>query len=410
MSAKAEKVLIGVTGRMDSAVAAYLLKKQGFEVHAVAVLFHDQTVSETEEETLRIDKEIVQYGLSDLTKVKKVFDSLEIPFYAVNAQDQYYAFVHDQVVAHRLMGKAFNAKVAATNILFEILFQKAEVMKAKYVSTGHYAKLQKNQKSGESSLFSSPDLDSDQSFLLASLTSEQLGKLMLPLSDMRKTETVKIADIMTVPMEESIKHLNIFERTTLGEEIENFIPSSMIVEGEVILRHEDSIVVEHKGIHHFFLGQGAEHGLDLKKTGNERDLVVVEMNPKSGSVYVEEPKRLFFTHVGLTSCSFGGNSNSTFPIEVYVQFKEFGDRYVAKLYFKNNNTSVLEFSKQQQGLIPEGTSAVVYSKASGISRVLASGKVQDCFHMIKGHGRRFAPENTEDDEEIEQSLKNQMGF
>jgi len=253
MSAKVEKVLIGVTGRMDSAVAAYLLKKQGFEVHAVAVLFHDQIVNDdNEEEALRIDKEMVQYGLSDLSKVKKVFDSLEIPFYAVNAQDQYYAFVHDQVVAHRLMGKAFNAKVAATSILFEILFQKAEVIKATRVSTGHYAKLQKNQKSGESSLFSSPDLDSDQSFLLAGLNSEQLAKLILPLSDMRRTETLKIANIMTVDMEESIKHLNVFERITLGEEIEAFIPGSMIIEGEVILRHEDSIIVEHKGIHHYF--------------------------------------------------------------------------------------------------------------------------------------------------------------
>lgn len=410
MSAKAEKVLIGVTGRMDSAVAAYLLKKQGFEVHAVAVLFHDQTVTDTEEETLRIDKDIVQYGLSDLAKIKKVFDSLEIPFYAVNAQDQYYALVHDQIVAHRLMGKFFNAKVVATNILFEILFQKAEVIKATSVSTGHYAKLQKNQKTGESSLFSSPDLDSDQSFLLAGLTSDQLGKLVLPLSDMRKAESMKIAKIMTVEMEESFKHLNIFEKTNLGEEIEPFIPSTMIIEGEVNLRHDDSIIIEHKGVHHFFLGQGADNGLDLKRTGNVSELIVVEINPKTGTVYVEEPKRLYFTHVGLTSCSFGGGSNSTFPIDVHVQFKEFGERYVAKLYYKNNQTCVLEFSTQQAGMIPTGTSAVVYSKAAGISRVLASGKVQDCFHMIKGHGRRFAPNDHEDDEEIEQSLKNQMGF
>ncbi len=409
MNAQTEKVLIGVTGRMDSAVAAYLLKKQGFDVHAVAVLFHDQTVNENDE-SLRIDKEIVQYGLSDLTKVKKIFDHLEIPFYAVNAQDQYYAQVHDPVVAHRLMGKAYNAKVTATNLLFEILCQKAEVLKAKFVATGHYAKLQKNQKTKESSLFSSPDLSSDQSFLLAGLSSEQLGKLTLPLSDMRKVETVKIAKIMTVDMEESVKHTNVFERVTLGDEIEGFIPSKMIIEGEVYLRHDDSMITEHKGVHNFFLGQGAESGLDLKKTGNERDLVVVEINPKSGSIYVEEPKRLYFTHVALASCSFGGGSNSVFPIDVHVQFKEFGDRYVAKLYFKNNNTCVLDFNTQQVGMIPIGTSAVVYSKASGISRVVASGVVQDCFHMIKGHARRFAPVTDEENEEIEQSLKNQMGF
>ncbi len=409
MSSKTEKILIGVTGRMDSAVAAYLLKKQGFEVHAVAVLFHEQIVTESEE-TLKIDKKIVQYSLSDLAKIKKIFDGLEIPFYAVNAQDQYYAKVHDPVVAHRLMGKAFNAKVAATNLLFEILFQKAEVLKAPLVSTGHYAKLQKNQKTQESSLFSSPDLSSDQSFLLAGLSSEQLGKLLLPLSDMRRVETVKIAKIMTMTMEESVKHTNIFERKTLGEEIEDFIPSTMIVEGEINLRNEDSIITEHKGIHHYFLGQGAESGLDLRNTGTQRDLVVVEINPKTGTIYVEEPSRLYFTHIALASCRFGGGSNSTFPIDVHIQFKEFGDRYVAKLFFKNNNTCVLEFDSQQKGMIPIGTSAVVYSKASGVSRVLASGIVQDCFHIIKGHARRFAPILEDENEEIEQSLKNQIGF
>src|SRR5690606_29145519 len=125
------KVLIGVTGRMDSAVAAYLLKKQGFDVHAVAILFHDQ--GQPSDEELKVPKSIVQYSLSDLAEVKKVFDHLEIPFYAVNAQERYYALVHDPVVANRLMGRFFDAKVVSTRLMLDVLFEKANMLGANFV-------------------------------------------------------------------------------------------------------------------------------------------------------------------------------------------------------------------------------------------------------------------------------------
>lgn len=411
MATQSHKILIGVTGRTDSAVAAYLLKKQGMEVHAVAILFHAQGVSESEDSNqLKVDKNIVQYSLSELSEIKKVYDALEIPFYAVNAQEQYYALVNDPLVAHRLMGRAFNAKVVATQLLFDVLYQKAEVLKAKYVATGHYAKLQTNQKTNESALFSSPDLDSDQSFLLAGLSSQQLSKLMLPLSDMRKAETHKISQIMGIKTEPSIKHLNVFERENLALEIEDFIPSSMIVEGEIILQHDENMLAEHKGVHNFFLGQGTEHGLDLKRSGVERDLVVVDIDAKTGTILVEDPKRLYYTHVSLGLCRFGGGGSSIFPLDVYIQFKEFGERLAGKLYFKNNNSCVLEFTQKQLGVVVAGTTAVIYSKSSGVARVFAHGIVQGSFHMIKGHARRFAPTDPDDDEEIELSHKNQMGF
>tara|TARA_R110000868_G_scaffold90968_1_gene252111 strand:- start:2342 stop:3574 length:1233 start_codon:yes stop_codon:yes gene_type:complete len=410
MATQSHKILIGVTGRMDSAVAAYLLKKQGMEVHAVAVLFHAQADSSAADDAFNLDPKVVQYGLSDLNQIKKVYDSMEIPFYAVNAQEQYYALVHDKVVAHRLMGRTFNAKVAATQLLFDVLLDKAKVLGAKFISTGHYAKLQMNQKSGENSLFSSPDLGSDQSFLLAGLSQEQLGLLQLPLSDMRKAETEKIAKIMGIATEASKKHLNVFERPTLGKEIEPFLPKDMITEGEVYQHQDEQLIAEHKGLHHFFLGQGAETGLDIKRTGMERDLVVVEIEARSGRVEVEDPRKLFYTHVSLSGCRFGGGSNSIFPLDVYVQFQENGDRVAGKLFFKNNQSCVIEFATKQLGMIGRGTVAVVYAKASGVSRVLATGHTQYCFHMIKGHGRRFAPSSPDADEEIEQSLRNQMGF
>tara|TARA_R110000868_G_scaffold38661_7_gene135147 strand:+ start:12729 stop:13973 length:1245 start_codon:yes stop_codon:yes gene_type:complete len=410
MATQSQKVLIAVTGRMDSAVAAYLLKKQGMEVHAVAVLFHAQGEPASENDAFTLDPKVVQYGLSDLNLIKKVYDSMEIPFYAVNAQEQYYALVHDKVVAHRLMGRSYNSKVATTQLLFDVLVEKAKIIGAKSIATGHYAKLQMNQKSGENSLFSSPDLVSDQSFLLAGLTQEQLAMLQLPLSDMRKAETEKIAKIMGIKTEASKKHLNVFEKPTLGKEIEPFLPPDMITEGEVYQHQDDHMIAEHKGLHHFFLGQGVETGLDIKRTGMERDLVVVDLIAKSGKVVVEDPRKLFYTHVSLVGCRFGGGSNSIFPLDVYIQFKEHGERVSGKLYFKNNQSCVVEFSNKQSGMIGRGTVAVVYAKASGVARVLATGHTQNCFHMIKGHGRRFAPASPDDDNEIEQSLKNQMGF
>ena len=408
MATQTNKVLIGVTGRMDSAVAAYLLKKQGFDVHAVAILFHEQ--GQATDESLSIPKSIVQYSLSDLAQVKKVFDHLEIPFYAVNAQERYYALVHDPVVANRLMGRFFNAKVAATRLMFDVLFEKANMLGASFVATGHYAKLQKNQRTGESSLFSSHDMENDQSFLLAGLSSKQLANFMLPLSDMRKIEVEKIAKVMAVATEVSKKHQNVFELTGLGAEIEGFIPPSMVKEGEIHNRYDESLIAEHTGVHNFFLGQGSESGLDLRRTGSERELTVVEVRPKSGAILVEDPKRLSFSHVALGRCRFGDGIDSTFPLDVYVQFKETGGRASARLYFKNNSSCVIEFSKQMPGLIPNGSIGVVYSKGSGVSRVLASGEVENCFYLDKGYARSLPRTQAEEDLEFEAPPKNQMGF
>lgn len=408
MATQNNKVLIGVTGRMDSAVAAYLLKKQGFDVHAVAILFHEQGKDNDDE--LLIPKSIVQYNLPELAVVKKVFDHLEIPFYAVNAQDRYYSLVHDPIVAHRLMGRFFNAKVACTRLMLDVLFEKATMLNASFVATGHYAKLQKNQRTGESSLFSSHDMENDQSFLLASLSSKQLAKFMLPLSDMRKVEVEKIAKVMAVVTEASKKHQNVFEMSNLGAEIEPFIPASMISEGEIHNRYDESLMAEHKGIHNFFLGQGSESGLDLRRTGSEREITVVEILPKSGVIRIEEPKKLYFTHVALGRCRFGDGIDSTFPLDVYVQFKETGGRASARLYFKNNSSCVIEFTKQMPGVIPNGSVGVVYSKGSGVSRVLASGEVENCFYMEKGVPRSLPRTSAEEDLEFEAPPKNQMGF
>lgn len=409
MSTQSQKVLIGVTGRMDSAVAAYLLKKQGMDVHAVAILFHEQGISPDTNEA-KISGAITQYAIDDLALVKKVFDQLEIPFYAVNAQDRYHALVHDPLVAHRLMGKAFNAKISASRLLMSLLFEKAEVINADFIATGHYAKLQKNQRTHESVLFSSHDNNNDQSFLLASLNSKQLGKVLLPLSDMRKAEVEKIAKVMSVVTLPTKKQINIFEQANLGSLIEPFIPPSMRVSGEIHQRYDDSLLAEHTGVYNFFLGQDNETGLDLRRTGLERDMTVVEILPKAGLIRVEEPKKLFFSHIFLTNCRYGDGIDFTFPLDVYVQFKENGERFAGRLFFKNNVACVIEFSKKQNGFIPNGATGVVYSKGQGVSRVLASGIVENSFYYEKGIPRRYPLTQQEEEQDFDPPPKSQIGF
>lgn len=409
MATQTFKVLVGVTGRMDSAVAAYLLKKQGMDVHAVAILFHDQGSTSTEA-GLRIAKNITQYSLADLASIKKIYDQLEIPFYAVNAQDRYYALVHDPVVANRISGRFFNAKVACTCLMMQVLYEKAEVISAHYVATGHYAKLQKNQRTGESSLFSSHDNDNDQSYLLAGLTTIQLNKLMLPLSDMRKVEVQKIAQVMAIPLEASKKHQNVFEMANLGHEIADFIPPSMIKTGEIHLYYDDALMAEHTGVHNFFLSQDSSSGLDFSRTGMERDFVVVDIQPKQGQIILEDRKRFAYTHVALSNCNFGDSTNFSFPIDVYIQVKESGAKISGRLFFKNNHNCVIELSEKQEQFIPKGSVAVVYSKGTGVARVFASGVVGQYFYFDNGHAREFPNTQAQEDLELEFSIKNQMGF
>ncbi len=406
MVSVAPKILIGVSGRTDSLVAAYLLKKQGYEVHAVAVVFNRLGDSEAGKGVGNaLPAQLVQYAISDLQQIKNSTEQLEIPFYAVNAQERYYAEVHDHVVAHRLTGRFYNSKLATTSLLLQLLYEKAKELKIEAIATGHFAKFNRNSKTGENALFACPDRASDQSFILAATPPEILKILFLPLADMRKVDVQKVSKIMSAKGLASERHSNLFEKMALGKLLTPFIPPSLVKEGEIINRFDGSVLNNHKGIHHYFLGQSA------LGAGFDDAATVTGIDGSTAAIYVDAGKRLSFSHLYLKNCVFSSTIEKTKPLDVFVQFDENSKRQKGKLFFKNNSSCVIAFEENSTGFIARGSPIVVYAKADGISRVLLSGLAHECFHVDGAHARRFPPmDEMREEEQTHPAIKDQMGF
>lgn len=405
MESPAKKILIGISGRIDSLVAAYLLKKQGYEVYAVTILFNSSE-SVKDEESRSLPSELVQYAVTDLQQVSTMIGRLEIPFYAVNAQDEYFAQVFDLSVAARMMGKFFDSKLAATNLLMKLLAQKSQELGIDLIATGHFAKMTKNQKTGENRLFSCPDLLSDQSYLLARLEADILKRLILPLADMRKVDVQKVSKVMSAKGFASQIHPNIFERNEIGHHLDAFIPSSLKRKGTVVDRYDAEVLAEHEGLHQFYLGQSS-NGSSI-----DSDHIVTQIDPKTGRIFVDEKKRLVFDHLSLNNCLYLGVSEFSKPLDVYLQFHEQDNRLRGRLQFKNNRYCVVSFTEAKVGFIPAGTYVVAYAKTDGIARVVMSGFVDRSFYIDGVNARSFPVTAKEKDgEPIElPALKDQMGF
>ncbi len=170
------KVVVGMSGGVDSSVSALLLKQQGHEVIGLYMKNWED-----------IDGSCP--GAADYEDVVRVCDTLKIPCYTINFVEEYKASVFSQFIAELKLGYTPNPDVLCNReIKFKALFQKAKELGADFLATGHYAQV----KNGE--LLRSEDLGKDQTYFLYSVKSEILREVLFPVGHLNKKEVRKIAE------------------------------------------------------------------------------------------------------------------------------------------------------------------------------------------------------------------------
>ncbi|MBI2522281.1 MAG: hypothetical protein HYV97_17815 [Bdellovibrio sp.] len=198
-------VVVGMSGKMDSFVAAYLLKKQGLHVIGVCIQMvdvHDTLYSRRRAMTIQESTSISEEGQIDdlsyipafftdchvvnLEKARAQAEHLEIPFYAVNALSEFKSLVLDRVISAGISGEKIYPCMYCHQLLIDLLEQKANKLKAQMVATGHYARVQLIKNNKVYSIGASHDPTIDQSLKLAQLNQNQLSRLLLPLAEMRR--------------------------------------------------------------------------------------------------------------------------------------------------------------------------------------------------------------------------------
>lgn len=366
-SNSSKTVIVGLTGRTDSAVAAYLLKKQGFKVIGVSLV--------------TINKEIVDQPnylpkchIPDLESVNDFCEKINIPFYASDAKPQFETEVLDTLISNKLTARANTSCFNCTRMRIHVLYEKMKQLKADFIATGHFCKVYKNYSSDEFFIHSNNDPKSDQSYLLAGLEKKYLQHLLLPLGELRKEEVKKIARNFALGVGESKEQEGFCfrEKQATSKILDKAIPKSLITEGKIINIEEDVVVGEHNGIIYHYI---TESDFPVKGTTMlEKGLEIVSYRFDNGAISVAGKDHLTYIGTQVIKLKLSGALDKKRPIGCFIKFKYENKFTKAVLYFKNNDTAYLEFETDVYPLI-EGELVALYDSSSRNSKIIGLGEI-----------------------------------
>ncbi|AXY25417.1 tRNA 2-thiouridine(34) synthase MnmA [Suicoccus acidiformans] len=269
---KGKRVVLGMSGGVDSSVAALLLKEQGYDVIGLFMKNWDDT-----------DETGFCTATEDYEDVAKVAEQLDIPYYSVNFEKEYWDRVFEYFLKEYRNGRTPNPDVMCNKeIKFKAFLDYAMDLGADYIAMGHYARVRRDA-DGTVHLLRGVDDNKDQTYFLSQLSQAQLQKALFPLGHLEKAEVRRIAEeagLATAKKKDSTGICFIGERD-FNEFLSKYLPNQP---GE--MRTLDGEVKgEHMGLMHYTIGQ--RHGLGIGGGGQSNDpWFVIGKDLTSQTLYV----------------------------------------------------------------------------------------------------------------------------
>lgn len=341
-------VVVGMSGGVDSSVAAYLLKNQGYNVIGVTMqIWQDENRCDIEENGGCC-------GLSAVDDARRIAFKLDIPYYVMNFKKEFKSNVIDYFVDEYKKGHTPNPCIACNRyVKWESLLRRSKEIGADYIATGHYARIEKHPITGRYALKLSATTQKDQTYALYNLTQEQLASTIMPVGEYTKEQIREIAS----------KIDNFVSKKKDSQEI-CFIPDNdygNFIEKEYSFKApkgnfvdtDGNILGKHRGIIYYTVGQRKGLGISFGKP-----MYVYEIRPETNEVVLCENDALF--HKTL----YANNINLMSVPEI-----KDGMRFMAKIRYSHKkspctvkmNGDILEciFDEPQRAITP-GQAVVLY--------------------------------------------------
>lgn len=359
----ANKVVAAMSGGVDSAVAAYLMKQLGFEVVGITLRLAPEPEGESVERTGRC------CSLDDMTDARLVCNKLGIPFYAIDAQAKFKETVFDPFIKAYQNGITPIPCLACNHtVKFGDLFKTALELEAS-LATGHYAKVVDYK--GHKALARPEDLDRDQTYYLYGTDPKVLPHLHFPLGDLKKPDVRNIAkeigllvhdkkdshEICFVPDGD---HAKVVEKAT-GQK---FSGSVVDEQGEVI--------GDHQGVHRFTIGQ--RRGLGIA-AGHRR--FVADIDAESQKVVLAPKDSLKCSLVEVSEFKFLVPFD-VWPKDISVKIRARSNAQPAEVVALDDKTMQIRFKEPALG-VALGQAAVVYDGDIMLGGGLLSGRLDGAF-------------------------------
>lgn len=341
-------VVVGMSGGVDSSVAAYLLKKQGYRVIGVTMQIWQ------DEETAVQEENGGCCGLSAVDDARRVANRLNIPYYVMNFKSEFKEKVIDYFVDEYVHGRTPNPCIACNRyVKWEALLERSLSIGADYIATGHYARVVCLE-NGRYALKRSATLAKDQTYALYNLTQEQLKRTLMPVGEYTKDEIREIAkecellvadkpdsqDICFVPDGDYASYIEQTAGITMNPG--NFVDAS------------GNVLGTHKGIVHYTVGQRKGLGLALGYPA-----FVTEIRPDTNEIVIGTKEDSMVRVVHANQINFMSVETITEPVRVFAKIR-YNHRGAWATLEKTAEDEVICTFDEPQGAPAPGQALVFY--------------------------------------------------
>ena len=344
-----KKVVIGMSGGVDSSVAAYLLKEAGYDVIGVTMQIWQEEDHFTQEENGGC------CGLTAVDDARRVANQLGIPYYVMNFRSEFKERVMDYFLEEYLAGRTPNPCIACNRyVKWESLLKRSMDIGADYIATGHYARIIKLP-NGRYSLKTSATQAKDQTYALYNLTQDQLSKTLMPVGEYTKDEIREMAEkidlrVAKKPDSQEICFIpdNDYGRFISENSEKEIKPGNFVDEA-------GNIVGKHKGIPYYTIGQRKGLNLSLGKP-----VFVKEIRPETNEVVICDNESLFSTRVVANKLNFMSIESLEGDMRVIAKIRYNHKGAPATIRMIDEETLECIFDEPQRAATP-GQALVMYT-------------------------------------------------